>query len=314
MELHETPYRRLTAKLQFPEDYPATSLAVHLQSPCLSPELLDKLAASATAAAAARRGGPQASYAIDLLSKFITTNRLAPAFNDLSQLRTYFAEISTADADAPDRKESPAIKFTIQATKQACGEVAVVLRAGEYHVHVRAVVPSGYPAEPLHIEVTDSNLPAALVRVDAVKAADMAARLAEFKAPDTDVMAASARAGAGVAATSRTEQLARDGKQTVTSFNKGKVRRRNRIGVCRACAPAMEACAPCVVVCVIVWHGGSMCSRGWRIGETMHSYLQMHGVKACLPGCGAVLSCANVAGADSWERRCWRTRRRSVPR
>eukprot|EP00892_Ulva_mutabilis_P012857 jgi/Ulvmu1/9944/UM058_0027.1 len=226
VELQETPYRRLTAKLQFPEDYPAGALAVHLQSPALSPDLLDKLAASTTAAAVAHRGSPHAAYATDLLSKFITTNRLAPAYDDLAQLRTYFAEASTpsarsAHSSSAAGKDVSVVHFAIQHAKQACGEVAVVLCAGEYYMHVRAVVPRGYPEEPLGIEVTESNLPEALVRVDAIKATEVAAAAAEFRTPETDVLAAGARAGAGVAAASRAERLAREGKQTVTSFNKG---------------------------------------------------------------------------------------------
>lgn len=223
MELQETPYRRLTAKLQFPEDYPTVPLAVHLQSPSLSPDLLDKLAASATAAAVAHKGSPQAAFATDLLSKFVTANRLAPAFDDLTLLRAYFAAVSAAPPADLAAQEAPRVDFAIKHAKQACGEVMVALRAGEYYMHVRAVVPPGYPAEPLELAVPESNLPDALLRGDVVKACDMAARLAEFKAPVTDVLGAGARQGAGAAATSRTEQLAREGKQTVTSFNKGQV-------------------------------------------------------------------------------------------
>lgn len=257
VELQETPYRRLTAKLQFPEDYPSAPLAVHLQSPSLSPGLLDKLAASATAAAAAHRGSPQAAYATDLLSKFVTANRLAPAFDDLTRLREYFSAVSTASPDAvpastatsaPPTADADAVEFTVKHAKQACGEVAITLRAGEYYMHVRAVVPHGYPAEPLALDVTDSNLPPQLLRGEITDAVDMAARLAEFKAPQTDVLAAGARQGAGAAATSRTEQLAREGKQTVTSFNKGQVRRFLwGVSVRRAGVPVLGVRGHCTV-------------------------------------------------------------------
>lgn len=100
----------------------------------------------------------------------------------------------------------------------------MMLRAGSYFMHVRAVVPRGYPAEPLTIEVTDSNLPDASVRLAAAKVADMTQKLAAYKAPEADAQAAQARAGAGEAATSKAEALAREGKQTVVSFNKGQVR------------------------------------------------------------------------------------------
>lgn len=107
---------------------------------------------------------------------------------------------------------------------QSSGEVAMVLRAGNYFMHVRAVVPKGYPAEALNIEVSDSNLPDALVRLEAAKITDIAQKMAEYRTPESDVQAAQARAGAGEAATSKAEKLAREGKQTVVSFNKGQVR------------------------------------------------------------------------------------------
>jgi hypothetical protein len=123
---------------------------------------------------------------------------------------------------------------------QGSGEVAATLRAGAYHMHVRAQVPAGYPAEALRIEVRDSNLPGALVRLEAAKVADMAARLAEFHAPVSDALAAAARSGAGEAASSKAETLAREGKQTVVSFNKGQARSCGLHPSCTATEPRLN--------------------------------------------------------------------------
>ena len=112
-------------------------------------------------------------------------------------------------------------KSYYSACMQSTGEVAMMLRAGAYFMHVHTLVPKGYPTEPLSIEVTDSNLPDALVRLEAAKVADMARKMAAYQAPEGDAQAAQARAGAGEAATSKAERLAREGKQTVVSFNKG---------------------------------------------------------------------------------------------
>jgi hypothetical protein len=92
--IEETPFRKLTAKLQFPEDYPHTAVIVNLQSATLSEELLERLAASANSAVAAKRGEPHAAVVTDLLVKFVTSNCLATAYKDLAQIREFFAESS----------------------------------------------------------------------------------------------------------------------------------------------------------------------------------------------------------------------------
>ena len=93
--IEETPYRRLTAKLQFPEDYPETAVTVHAQSATLAQGLLERLEASANSAVAAKRGKPHAAVATDLLVKFVASNCLATAYTDLAQLRGFFAGSSS---------------------------------------------------------------------------------------------------------------------------------------------------------------------------------------------------------------------------
>lgn len=90
--IEETPFRKLTAKLQFPEDYPAAAVTVHTQSATLDEGLLERLAASANSAVAVKRGQPHAAVATDLIVKFVASNCLATAYADLSQLREFFTE------------------------------------------------------------------------------------------------------------------------------------------------------------------------------------------------------------------------------
>lgn len=90
--IEETPFRKLTAKLQFPEDYPETAVTVHMQSVTLAEGLLERLEASANSAVAAKRGKPHAAVVTDLLVRFVAANCLATAYHDLAQLREMFAD------------------------------------------------------------------------------------------------------------------------------------------------------------------------------------------------------------------------------
>lgn len=93
--IEETPFRKLTAKLQFPDDYPQGAITVHVQSATLAEGLLERLAASAGAAAAAKRGQPQAGVVMELLVKFVKGNCLATAYDDIAQLKQCFTEHSS---------------------------------------------------------------------------------------------------------------------------------------------------------------------------------------------------------------------------
>lgn len=75
-------------------------MTVHTQSATLAEGLLERLAASANSAVAAKRGKPHAAVATDLLVKFVASNCLATAYNDLAQLRDFFAENNSRNGEA----------------------------------------------------------------------------------------------------------------------------------------------------------------------------------------------------------------------
>lgn len=208
MSLICTAHRQLVAKLQFLSAYPHDALVTQLQSPTLAPALLDKLTASCDALATQRRGAPHAQAVVQLLQKLVFTNRLAPAFDELQRLRKLFEGTECRVASA----------------KQSCGSVAIELREGTYSMSLALQVPPGYPAEALRFEVVQHSLPEAIVRRLAVSCVDLSARRAAYQTASTDVLGAQARAGSGSAARNKTDQLARSGMQTMTSYNKGQVR------------------------------------------------------------------------------------------
>ena len=206
--LSRTPHRTIHIKLHIPPDYPAAACSADLESATLSPDLLARLSASCASIATASRGAPHAAAVAQHVAKLVDTSRLAPAFDDLAAVRNLCAETACE----------------LQHAHQSSGRVAVKLRAGDYVLDLALSVSDGYPAEPLAVDVTAHNLPEASVAALRVRLVELAARRAEFRMADTDVLGASARAGAGAASESKAERLALAGKQTVTSFNKGQVR------------------------------------------------------------------------------------------
>ena len=203
-----TDHRQLIAKLQFLDSYPNDALVTQLQSRTLAPALLAKLAATCDDIAAQRRGTAHAQVVVQLLQKFVLTNRLATAFDELQRLREMFTGTACRVVSA----------------KQNCGSVNVELREGTYSMTLALQVPPQYPAEALRFEVVSHSLPDAIVRRLTVSCTDTAARRAAYQAAATDVLGAQARAGSGSAAQSKTDRLARSGMQTLTSYNRGQVR------------------------------------------------------------------------------------------
>lgn len=176
----------------------------------------------------------------------------------------------------------------------------MMLKAGDYYLHVHTAVPRGYPAQPLKIEITDSNLPDALVRQEAAKVADMAEKMAEYKMPQSDVGAAQARAGAGEAATSKTEALASKGKQTVVSFNRGQVCKSFALAVallftCLLLPAPLLCCSLLAVACSMCFPRADGCRlRVLQLEQLTYANILHHERQAGVPLTASEFNCCQA--------------------
>lgn len=90
VELAPTAAKQLLLRFVFPALYPAEPAVVELSSKALSSELIVKLGEAAGRLAAKHGGGRQVLHVVDWLRASLTTNRLAPAYDDLKALAKLF--------------------------------------------------------------------------------------------------------------------------------------------------------------------------------------------------------------------------------
>ncbi|CAM9878888.1 unnamed protein product, partial [Hapterophycus canaliculatus] len=166
-----TPYAKIQARLQFPDDYPAvsTSPIVELTSASLPPPFLRKLTKSSEEAAAAMasrssggtgsRGAGRAVEALKVVMDAVNNNKFVPCWKELRQAATLVT--------------SRGGEFRAE---EATGLVTIRVRSGRYSVVALIQVPDRYPLEGCGVELKSHNFPAHIARRHLVQGEEIVRR------------------------------------------------------------------------------------------------------------------------------------------
>ncbi|CAB1108352.1 unnamed protein product [Ectocarpus sp. CCAP 1310/34] len=168
-----TPYAKIQARLQFPDDYPArsTSPIVELTSASLPQPFLRKLIKSAEKAArgctptAAKReaaGGVETGKAVAALKVVmdaVNKNKFLPCWKELRQAATLVTSLGGGFI-----------------ADEASGLVTIRVKSGRYTVVALIQVPDGYPMEGCGVELKSHNFPAHIARRHLVQGEEIVRR------------------------------------------------------------------------------------------------------------------------------------------
>ncbi|CAN0147132.1 unnamed protein product [Ectocarpus sp. 6 AP-2014] len=158
-----TPYAKIQARLQFPDDYPArsTSPILELTSASLPQPFLRKLIKSAeeaaractpTAAKSEAVGGGggetgKAVAALKVVMDAVNKNKFLPCWKELRQAATLVTSLGGG----------------FRADEES-GLVTIRVKSGRYTVVALIQVPDGYPMEGCGVELKSHNFPAHIAR------------------------------------------------------------------------------------------------------------------------------------------------------
>uniref|UniRef100_A0A182P3D3 RING-type domain-containing protein n=1 Tax=Anopheles epiroticus TaxID=199890 RepID=A0A182P3D3_9DIPT len=145
VEILQSPERRLTVCLRFPENYPANKLLLEFKSKTLPSIFLEKFEKICETKLSDAVGKPQIMWALKLISEYLSQNPLCIVLDELQQIKSV---LSSSDE--------------LKIRQRTC-TAELIVRADDYIYGAKFKVPSTYPLDRITWEDCECNLPQSLM-------------------------------------------------------------------------------------------------------------------------------------------------------
>ena len=136
-----TPYARVQLRVQYVEEYPVKPPIVELTNSTLPLALLRNKEKESVEKAVALKGKAGFAAVYEHIYNFIHTNMFIPAWKEMKQVATMFADATKGKVSADDKEGALKIRMT----------------HGQYTLLVKITVPLRYPETGAKVEFNHSN-------------------------------------------------------------------------------------------------------------------------------------------------------------
>ncbi|CAG2060139.1 unnamed protein product, partial [Timema podura] len=142
----QTAFKNIIVLIQFPEDYPHSSLLLELKSKTLSDKLLDGLTNVCEQEAKKILGKPQVLLVLKFVRNFLEEHPLSCCYDEISEIKRHLTDFD---------------EFKL---KQKASSISLKILEGRYYFKSKVAVPDIYPETSISLEDVETNFPPLFLR------------------------------------------------------------------------------------------------------------------------------------------------------
>nr|CAD7588519.1 unnamed protein product [Timema genevievae] len=135
VEIRQTAFKNIIVLIQFPEDYPHSSLLLELKSKTLSDKLLDGLTNVCEQEAKKILGKPQVLLVLKFVRNFLEEHPLSCCYDEISEIKRHLTDFD---------------EFKL---KQKASSISLKILEGCYYFKSKVAVPDIYPETSIRAKV-----------------------------------------------------------------------------------------------------------------------------------------------------------------
>nr|CAD7432233.1 unnamed protein product [Timema monikensis] len=134
VEIRQTAFKNIIVLIQFPEDYPHSSLLLELKSKTLSDKLLDGLTNVCEQEAKKILGKPQVLLVLKFVRNFLEEHPLSCCYDEISEIKRHLTD------------------FDELKLKQKASSISLKILEGRYYFKSKVAVPDIYPETSISLQ------------------------------------------------------------------------------------------------------------------------------------------------------------------